>query len=135
MSPTDSQPRGFWKRHLDKLGLGGTVFAALCCLGFPALLSLLSAVGMGFLVNDAILLPLLVVFVAVTLVGLWHGTRQHGSRLAFRVGCGSAAALLAAMWFSSVLTGIGIAGLVLATVLNVWLKARQRRCEIPDAPK
>lgn len=125
---------GFWKRHLDKLGLGGTVFAALCCLGFPALLSLLAALGLGFLIHAAVLMPLLAVFLVLTLVGLWHGIRQHGSRLAFRVGGASAVTLLVFMWFSAVLTGIAIAGLVVATVLNVWLKARQHRCEISDAP-
>ena len=124
---------GLWKRHLDKLGLAGTVFAALCCLGFPTLLSLLAALGLSFLIQAAVLMPLLAVFLVLTLVGLWHGIRQHGSRLAFHVGCASAAALLAFMWFNAVLTGIPIAGLVVATVLNVWLKARQARCEIPDA--
>lgn len=39
----------FLDQHLDKVGLGGSLFAALCCLGFPALLSILSAVGLGFL--------------------------------------------------------------------------------------
>jgi hypothetical protein len=56
-------PNGFWKRHLDKLGVGGSLFAALCCLGFPALLSILSAIGLGFLIDD-ILRPLMVVFFA-----------------------------------------------------------------------
>lgn len=41
-------------RYLDRIGVGGSLFAALCCLGFPALVSLLSAIGLGFLVNDAI---------------------------------------------------------------------------------
>jgi mercuric ion transport protein len=50
---------GFWKRHLDKVGVGGSLFAALCCLGFPALVSILSAIGVGLLINDDILRPLL----------------------------------------------------------------------------
>jgi len=122
---------GFWKRHLDKLGVGGSVFAALCCLGFPALLSILSAIGLGFLINDAILLPLLAVSLLVALGGLYLGVRHHGSWLAFSVGAISAAALLVSIWFSAVLTGIAIAGLVVATGLNIWLKARQHRCETP----
>lgn len=67
----DHEP--FWKRHLDKIGVGGSLFAALCCLGFPALLAILSAVGLGFLVNDAVLIPLLVLFLLVTLWGLYLG--------------------------------------------------------------
>jgi len=41
----------FWKRNLDKIGIGGSIFAALRCLGFPALLSILSAIGLGFIVT------------------------------------------------------------------------------------
>jgi len=41
----------FWKKHTDKVGIAGSIFAALCCLGFPALLSILSAIGLGFLIN------------------------------------------------------------------------------------
>jgi mercuric ion transport protein len=89
--PTKTE--GFWKRHLDKIGIGGSLFAALCCLGFPALLSVLSAIGLGFLINDAILLPLLVVFLLVTLAGLALGMRHHGSPWALVVGAVSAAAM------------------------------------------
>ena len=68
--------KSFWKRHTDKVGVVGSIFAALCCLGFPAL-SILSAIGLGFLINDAVLLPLLIVFLLVTLLGLALGMREH----------------------------------------------------------
>lgn len=58
-------------RYLDRIGVGGSIFAALCCLGFPALLSTLSAIGLGFLVNDAILVPLLILFLGITIAGLY----------------------------------------------------------------
>jgi mercuric ion transport protein len=67
--------KGFWKRHLDKIGVGGSLFAALCCLGFPALVSILSAIGLGFLLNDDILRPLLIVFLLVAVFGLALGMR------------------------------------------------------------
>jgi mercuric ion transport protein len=129
--PTKTE--GFWKRHLDKIGIGGSLFAALCCLGFPALLSILSAIGLGFLINDAILLPLLVVFLLVTLAGLALGMRHHGSPWALVVGAVSAAAMFVFIFvrFNSALAGLSIAGLVVASGLNVWLKIRQRRCEPP----
>jgi hypothetical protein len=40
-----------------------------------------SAIGLGFLLTDAILVPMLAVFLAVTLYGLWNGFRRHGSRV------------------------------------------------------
>jgi hypothetical protein len=43
---------GFWKRHLDKIGVGSTLFVALCCLGFPALVFMHYVVGLGFLIQS-----------------------------------------------------------------------------------
>ena len=116
----------FWKRHLDKIGVGGSLFAALCCLGFPALLAILSAVGLGFLVNDAVLIPLLVLFLLVTLTGLYFGKHHHGSWVPFFVGVVGAALTIASIWFENgVLAGVGIAGLVVGSLYNVWLRMRQ----------
>lgn len=89
---TDHTKDGFWKRHLDKLDIGGSLFAALCCLGFPALLSILSAIGFSFLINDVILLPLLIVFLLMTLTGLVQGKQHHGSPWALVMGAVSAEA-------------------------------------------
>jgi mercuric ion transport protein len=120
---------GFWKRHLDKIGVGGSLFAALCCLGFPALISILSAVGLGFLINDAILIPLLAVFLLAMLSGLWLGMRHHRSPWALLLGAASAVAtfVFVVVATSKLLAAIGIAGLIVASVLNVWLRGRQLR--------
>ncbi len=117
----------FWSKHIDKLGIGGSLFAALCCLGFPALLSILSAIGLGFIVNDAILIPLLVIFLLVTLGGLYLGVRHHGSWLAFIVGAVSAVEMFISIVVvgNKVLAGIGIAGLVAASILNIWLQSNK----------
>ena len=118
--------KNFWKRHTDKVGVVGSMFAALCCLGFPALLSILGAIGLSFLISDAVLLPLLVVFLLVTLGGLYLGVRHHGSWLAFVIGLISAMSVFIFIFvaFSRVLAGIGISGLVVASVLNVLLRQR-----------
>ena len=122
------QVTGFWKGHLDKLGIGGALFAALCCLGFPALLSILTAVGLGFLIRDAILIPMLVVFLALTLYGLYLGMRRHGNRLALVTGSVGAAIVMASIWFGSGPgTGAGIVILVSASLINVWSAARLAR--------
>lgn len=118
----------FWSKHTDKVGIGGSLFAALCCLGFPALISILSAIGLGFIVNDAILIPLLIVFLLVALGGLYLGVRHHGSWLAFIVGAIGAVVMFVsiAVVGNKVLAGIGIAGLIAASVLNVWLRMSRR---------
>lgn len=53
--------------HADKWGPIGSIFAALCCLGFAPALAALSAVGLGFLINDLVLIPLLVLFLGATI--------------------------------------------------------------------
>ena len=120
----------FLDQHLDKVGLGGSLFTALCCLGFPALLSILSAVGLGFFIHDAILLPLLVAFLAITVYGLSRGRQKHGRAAAVMLGGGSAVALLVFLlvFFSRPLAYLSIAGLVAASLLNVWLRTQDRKC-------
>lgn len=117
----------FVDQHLDKVGVGGSLFAALCCLGFPALLSILSAIGLGFLINDAILLPLLVVFLALTLYGLYRGYQRHRKPGAVMLGAGSAVALLIffLVFFNRPLAYLAIAGLVAASILNVRLRMQK----------
>ena len=59
--------------------LGATV-AALCCAGVPVVLGALSASALGFLVNDLILLPLVILSLGVALWGLGRGAVRHGLR-------------------------------------------------------
>ena len=64
-------------KHLDKLGVVGSFIAAACCLGLPAIISIFAALGLGFLINYAILLPVLLLFLGITLFGLFQGYRRH----------------------------------------------------------
>jgi mercuric ion transport protein len=127
-SSTRNRSNEFWKRNLDKIGIAGSIFAALCCLGFPALLAIVSAIGLGFIVKDAILIPLLLVFLGVTLLGLYLGTRHHHEPWALVLG-GFGALAMALVFLglvrSLVLAYGGIAALVVASILNVWLRTRQ----------
>ncbi len=111
----------FWIRHADKAGASGSVFTALCCMGVSPVLSFLTAAGLGFLINDAILIPLLIVFVAVTLAGLYQGMRRHGRPQPFWLGAAAATATVVfiAIIYVPVLAAAGVAALVAATVLNI----------------
>ena len=116
-----------WRDHLDKVGIVGSFIAAACCLGQPAVLSIVAAVGLGFVIKDAILLPLMVVFLAVSLVGLYLGYRVHRSPWALVLASVSS---VGAFFFIFVHANkfaayLAIAGLVVASVLNLALR---RKC-------
>src|SRR5262245_37534660 len=121
---------GFWKHYLNKVGvigsLFGSFFAGLCCLGFPALLSILSAFGLGFLINDAVVQPMLILFLLMSVFGLVLGMRHHGSPWALIIGVLGAvtAYVFRYVLSNNLLAWLGIAGLVIASLLNVFLRRR-----------
>ncbi len=56
------------KYFLEQIGsMTAAGVAAACCLGVPLVLSTLGAAGLGFLIQDAYLLPIFAGFVALTL--------------------------------------------------------------------
>lgn len=59
----------------------GSVFAALRCAGVRAVSGALSAVGIGFLVNDLILFPLLAISLGLALWGSEAVCRVTDSRV------------------------------------------------------
>jgi len=108
--------------HFDKLGVIGAAIAALCCLGLPAILSVVAALGLRFLINDAVLAPLLVISLALAVWGLARGYRRHRNWLPVALGVGASVALVATLlWPSRPLGYASIAALVLASIANVVL--------------
>jgi mercuric ion transport protein len=115
-------------RHLDKIGVPGSIVAALCCLGVSALVSVATALGLGFLLNDAVLLPLFLLFLALSLWGLAAGWRRHRNPAALALGVAAGAVLFVFAFVrpSTPWAYGGVAGLVIASAWNVWLARRWR---------
>lgn len=107
-------------------GSVGSVFAGACCLGFAPFLAGLSAIGAGFLINDLILIPLFVVFLGITLWGLWTSRKKHGHPGPFFFGTAAALTAFAALWFFVPLSYAGLATLVATSVWDIVL-LRQRQ--------
>ncbi len=105
-------------------GTIGSVIAGACCLGFAPLLAALSAVGAGFLIRDAILVRLFVLFLALTLWSLWGSRARHHQSGPFYLGLGSAIISFAALWF---FVPLAYAGLVAFIGASVWDIAALRR--------
>lgn len=114
-------------RIADSAGVSGAIFAALCCAGFPLILSVLAAVGLSSLRRDAILFPLIGLCIAVALWGFWAGRKLHGGTGPLLLAIAGAVALVAGVVFvhgppARLLIGLGAVGLVAATVWNIWLR-------------
>ena len=93
----------------------GAIFAAACCLGLPLLLSALTAAGLGFLIHDAILIPLLMAFVALNLWLLWRTTGRHHSRWTFGLGAAGGVAAVVGLYVHPAVAVIGLLALVVAS--------------------
>ena len=117
------------KELFKQLGsLLGALFAAACCLGLPLLLSALSAAGLGFLIHDAILVPLLAGFVALNLWLLWRATGAHADRGPFWLGVFGGLLTVIGLYIHPLATTLGLLVLVAASGWDFFNGRRARTC-------
>lgn len=114
------------KMHLKNVGFAGSLFSLLCCLGFGPLIAVLLAIGAGFLINDAVLAPLLLVFLVIGAVGLRASYQRHGriSPLMLHISSAAVVFVFTFALFAVPLVWLGIVGLITASVWDFVL-ARQ----------
>lgn len=103
----------------------GALFAAACCLGVTAVVSALTAIGAGFLIRDAILIPLYVLFLALSIWLLYRSAKAHGSLAPFWVGLAGAAVALAGLWFNPILVYGGLLAIIAGNVAD-FLRGRRK---------
>lgn len=78
MHPKASKPESSWfGRTLIAVGISGAAFAALCCFAPFLLAGLVTAVGLGFILKDSILMGLLVIFLGIAALGYYTLRRQR----------------------------------------------------------
>jgi mercuric ion transport protein len=114
-------------RSADAAGAAGSIIAALCCAGVPAVVGAFTALGLGFLITDVVLLPVLVAMLLLALWGLARGRSRHSSRVPLTLGAAGAGALTVGVFTSRWLLGLGAVLLVLATLWNI---AARWRCAV-----
>ncbi|NOY71268.1 MAG: MerC domain-containing protein [Gammaproteobacteria bacterium] len=95
----------------------GSIFASICCLGFAPILAALSAAGLGFMISDAILIPLLAFFLILALWGMKSSQKRHGKTTPFYVGVGGA---IAAFVGILVFMPVHIIGLITLVSASIW---------------
>jgi hypothetical protein len=73
------------------------------------------------MLHDVILLPLLVVFLGISLWGMQRSMRLHGQRYPLVLAVISSVVIFSAVWFSRPLVLLGLVGLIAASGWNVYL--------------
>ena len=112
----DNQTEG-----LQRAGVGGLVgflvsgFAAACCLGAAPAIGFLVTIGLGFLISDLILVPILVAGILVVIWSTVLVKRRSGARWPLILALGSGVATIAGVWVSPVVSVVGLVGLGVAT--------------------
>ncbi|MCI0356468.1 MAG: MerC domain-containing protein [Acidobacteria bacterium] len=131
--------KDFFKQVGSLFGAG---IAAACCLGVPLVLSTLGAVGLGFIVHDAYLVPLFVGFVGLSLWTLYCSARKHARTQPFWLALTGGLISSVGLWL--LVTGQYprtwpvFAGLALLVSSSVWDLVNGRRkasCETTCAPE
>jgi len=106
----------------------GAAFAAACCAGASWALAALTAIGAGFLINDAVLIPLFAVLLGLSLWLLFRSARAHADlRPVYLAGAGAAAALIG-LWTSTIVLFAGL-GLMVGSNLPFGGTCALRGCD------
>ena len=99
----------------------GSIVAGACCLGLPPLIAALTGVGMGFLLHDAILIPLLVILLGFTLWSLNGSRKKHGQNGPFYVGAVASVLAFVGLWIFAPVSWLGFIALVSASAWDIIL--------------
>lgn len=113
----------------DTWGPVGAAITPACCLGAAPVVTALTAVGLGLLLQDAILIPLLAVFLGLTLWQLFGDRRRHGSSGPLVAAGVGSVLTVAGIWISPLVVGMALAAVFGAALWNLWLVWRLRRAK------
>ena len=116
---------------LEKLGVLGAALGTLCCIGIPAIVAAISAIGLGFIIRDAVLRQLTLASLAIGYAGMFLSWRQHRSPgpLLLYVGSGALVYTCVFVWFSRFGAYLGLIGMLTGAV---WSALARRACPLPS---
>lgn len=114
---------------------GSALTIGLCPVCIPAIGAFLSAIGLGFLINETVLKPVLLIFLAIALFGyFWSYLKEHKNILPFIVGSLMAIALYVGryVYISGTLNLIlmygGLIGIMAVSIWNWRLRKNSKNC-------
>jgi mercuric ion transport protein len=97
----------------------------MCCAGVTPVIGLVSALGLGFLLRDAIVVPVLVVGLGVTGWGLWQGRQCHRRNGPLVAGLVAGFVTVGGIVAWVPLAFVGFVGVIVA---SLWNLAAVRAC-------
>jgi len=124
------------KSWLATLGsFGSAITVGFCPVCIPAVGALLSAIGLGFLVKEVVLQPLLIAFILSAWFGyVWSYVKEHRVIYPLILGIFAGISLYLGRYvyvgsaFNAALTYGGIVAMIGASVWNIFLGKRQASC-------
>lgn len=109
-------------------GFGGA-FAGLCCAGIPIVLAFLTGIGLGFLINDFILFPILFVALGFMFYSMYYNKKQHLSLYPIYLAILSTI-LIGIGIFKGTIIWLGVIGLLISTIWDYTLVRKCKNCKI-----
>lgn len=106
-------------RRATGAGVIASGVTLLCCAGVAPVVGIASALGLGFLLRDAILIPALIVGLAVTLWGLWQGRRYHERNGPLSLGLVGSVITVGGVLLWVPLAFVGFVGVLVASIWNL----------------
>lgn len=119
-SPASSRGNPLWV----VVGLVGSLFASLCCIGIAPLVTLVTTVGLGFMLSLTVLPPLFAFFVAVGASGLWYSYRRHRNPFPLILQLAGGLVVLVLLYgpLHGPLVWIGLGAVIVAAAWNIRLE-------------
>lgn len=108
--------------HIDKAGIIGVIFSHLCCIGAGARIGLFAPALSGFLMNNKVLSPFLLISLAVSMFGVFSSYLRHRNIFPFLISVISSATIIVFSFIVhfEALLYIGLAGLIGASIYNMF---------------
>lgn len=110
--------------HAEKWAPAAAVFTALCLVGLDPVIGLVSTLGLGVILTEVILVPLLAACLGLTLWALATDRTYHRERGPTRLVWAAAAVMLGGYWVLESLVWVGIALVAAAAAWNQVLVGR-----------
>ena len=111
--------------------LGSTFTVGFCPICIPAIGSFLSAIGMGFLVDESILKPVVLVFLGISTFGFyWSYKKEHQNiyPVVLSIIFGAGIYLSRYVFINFSVMYVAMAGLLGVSVWNLRLKRKCSSC-------